>query len=172
MFLPRQLVTDTPKKELQLVGVTAMFIASKYEELFPPEISDFAYITDDTYKKKQILEMERQIVRVLDFHLGKPLPTHFLRRFSKAAKAADKNHLVAKYLIELASIDYGTAHYKPSEVRFALFCLGRWPLLDHLLCAFFLCLRCKHVLVQPVLKSSLRFFGAQPAVAKHFKHVA
>ncbi|EDS35579.1 cyclin b [Culex quinquefasciatus] len=114
-----QLVTDTPKKELQLVGVTAMFIASKYEELFPPEISDFAYITDDTYKKKQILEMERQIVRVLDFHLGKPLPTHFLRRFSKAAKAADKNHLVAKYLIELASIDYGTAHYKPSEVAAA-----------------------------------------------------
>lgn len=114
-----QLVTDTPKKELQLVGVTAMFIASKYEELFPPEISDFAYITDDTYKKKQILEMERQIVRVLDFHLGKPLPTHFLRRFSKAAKAADKNHLVAKYLIELASIDYGTAHYKPSEIAAA-----------------------------------------------------
>uniref|UniRef100_A0A1Q3EVA1 Putative g2/mitotic-specific cyclin a n=1 Tax=Culex tarsalis TaxID=7177 RepID=A0A1Q3EVA1_CULTA len=114
-----QLVTDTPKKELQLVGVTAMFIASKYEELFPPEISDFAYITDDTYKKKQILEMERQIVRVLDFHLGKPLPTHFLRRFSKAAKAADKNHLVAKYLIELASIDYSTAHYKPSEIAAA-----------------------------------------------------
>lgn len=114
-----QLITDTPKKELQLVGVTAMFIASKYEELFPPEISDFAYITDDTYKKKQILEMERQIVKVLNFHLGKPLPTHFLRRFSKAAKAADKNHLVAKYLIELASIDYGTAHFKPSEIAAA-----------------------------------------------------
>lgn len=114
-----QLVMDTPKKELQLVGVTAMFIASKYEELFPPDISDFAYITDDTYKKKQILDKEKQIVKVLDFHLGKPLPTHFLRRFSKAAKAADKNHLVAKYLIELASIDYGTAHYKPSEISAA-----------------------------------------------------
>ncbi|XP_055632049.1 G2/mitotic-specific cyclin-B [Toxorhynchites rutilus septentrionalis] len=114
-----QLVADTPKKELQLVGVTAMFIASKYEEMFPPDISDFAYITDDTYKKKQILEMEKQIVKVLDFHLGKPLPTHFLRRFSKAAKAADKNHLVAKYIIELASIDYSTAHYKPSEIAAA-----------------------------------------------------
>lgn len=114
-----QLVTDTPKKELQLVGVTAMFIASKYEELFPPDIDDFVYITDETYKKKQILEMEKRIVKVLDFHLGKPLPTHFLRRFSKAAKAADKNHQCAKYLIEMASIDYDTAHYKPSEIAAA-----------------------------------------------------
>lgn len=114
-----QLITDTPKKELQLVGVTAMFIASKYEELFPPDIDDFVYITDETYKKKQILEMEKRIVKVLDFHLGKPLPTHFLRRFSKAAKAADKNHQCAKYLIEMASIDYGTAHYKPSEIAAA-----------------------------------------------------
>lgn len=114
-----QLITDTPKKELQLVGVTAMFIASKYEELFPPDIDDFVYITDETYKKKQILEMEKRIVKVLDFHLGKPLPTHFLRRFSKAAKAADKNHQCAKYLIEMASIDYDTAHYKPSEIAAA-----------------------------------------------------
>lgn len=114
-----QLVPETQKKELQLVGVTAMFIASKYEELFPPEIGDFAYITDDTYKKKQILDMEKKIVKVLDFHLGKPLPTHFLRRYSKAAKASDKNHLVAKYIIELASVDYSTAHYKPSEVSAA-----------------------------------------------------
>lgn len=94
-----------------------MFIASKYEELFPPDIDDFVYITDETYKKKQILEMEKRILKVLDFHLGKPLPTHFLRRFSKAAKAADKNHQCAKYLIEMSSIDYDTAHYKPSEVR-------------------------------------------------------
>jgi len=105
-----------PKKKLQLVGVTAMFIASKYEELFPPEIQDFVYITDDTYQKYQILEMEKEMVRTLDFNLGKPLPTHFLRRFSKAAKASDVNHVLAKYLIELASVDYSTAHYKPSEV--------------------------------------------------------
>ncbi|XP_053686495.1 G2/mitotic-specific cyclin-B [Sabethes cyaneus] len=114
-----QLVTGTPKKELQLVGVTAMFIASKYEELFPPDISDFVYITDDTYKKRQILEMEKQIVKVLGFHLGKPLPTHFLRRFSKAAVANDKHHLVAKYLVELASVDYTMAHFKPSEIAAA-----------------------------------------------------
>ncbi|XP_050074536.1 G2/mitotic-specific cyclin-B-like [Anopheles maculipalpis] len=114
-----QKVKTVPKKKLQLVGVTAMFIASKYEELFPPEIHDFVFITDDTYQKHQILEMEKEMVRALDFNLGKPLPTHFLRRFSKAAKASDVNHVLAKYLIELASVDYTTAHYKPSEIAAA-----------------------------------------------------
>lgn len=114
-----QKVKSVPKKKLQLVGVTAMFVASKYEELFPPEIHDFVFITDDTYQKYQILEMEKEMVKVLDFQLGKPLPTHFLRRFSKAAKASDVNHVLAKYLIELASVDYSTAHYKPSEIAAA-----------------------------------------------------
>uniref|UniRef100_U5EVM6 Putative cyclin b n=1 Tax=Corethrella appendiculata TaxID=1370023 RepID=U5EVM6_9DIPT len=114
-----QVVDDTAKKQLQLVGVTALFIASKYEELYPPEIQDFVFITDDTYNKKQILKMEMNLVRALDFQIAKPLPIHFLRRFSKASKAEDINHTLAKYLIELASVDYGMVHYKPSEIAAA-----------------------------------------------------
>ena len=49
------------KEQLQLVGVTCMFIASKYEEMYAPEISDFVYITDNTYTKHQILEMEMRV---------------------------------------------------------------------------------------------------------------
>lgn len=68
---------------LQLVGVTAMFIASKYEEMYPPEIGDFAFVTDNTYTKHQIRQMEMKILRSLNFGLGRPLPLHFLRRASK-----------------------------------------------------------------------------------------
>lgn len=71
-----------PKKMLQLVGVTAMFIASKYEEMYPPEIGDFAFVTNNTYTKHQIRQMEMKILRVLNFSLGRPLPLHFLRRAS------------------------------------------------------------------------------------------
>lgn len=60
-----------------------MFIASKYEEMFPPEIGDFAFVTDNTYTKHQIRQMEMKILRSLDFNLGRPLPLHFLRRASK-----------------------------------------------------------------------------------------
>ncbi len=42
----------------QLVGITAMFTASKIEEIFPPEIRDFVYITDNSYSAAQIKQTE------------------------------------------------------------------------------------------------------------------
>ena len=46
------------RTNLQLVGVTAMLIASKYEEIYAPEVRDFVYITDNAYTKDEILLME------------------------------------------------------------------------------------------------------------------
>jgi cyclin B len=66
------------------VGVTSMLIASKYEEMYAPEVADFVYITDNAYQKKDIREMEALILKTLDFSMGKPLCLHFLRRNSKA----------------------------------------------------------------------------------------
>ena len=40
--------------KLQLVGSTAMYMAAKLEEIYPPELSDFAYITDNTYTQQQV----------------------------------------------------------------------------------------------------------------------
>jgi cyclin B len=34
-----------------LVGVAALFIACKYEEIYPPDLKDFVYITDNAYTK-------------------------------------------------------------------------------------------------------------------------
>ena len=48
----------THKDQLQLVGVTAMFIACKVEEVFMPDISDFVLITDNTYNKQNIKNVE------------------------------------------------------------------------------------------------------------------
>ena len=72
--------------KLQLMGVTAMFIASKYEEIYAPELRDFVYITDNAYTGKQIRDTERLMLSVLNHDLGKPLPLHFLRRSSKAGQ--------------------------------------------------------------------------------------
>ncbi|XP_036264726.1 G2/mitotic-specific cyclin-B1 isoform X2 [Pipistrellus kuhlii] len=84
-----------PKKMLQLVGVTAMFIASKYEEMYPPEIGDFAFVTDNTYTKLQIRQMEMKILRALNFCLGRPLPLHFLRRASKIGETPVLQHYLS-----------------------------------------------------------------------------
>lgn len=75
------------RSKLQLVGGTAIYIASKFEEIFPPEIADFAYITDDTYTKSQIVRMEQLVLKVLDFNLAGPTTHTFLLRYLKASEA-------------------------------------------------------------------------------------
>lgn len=94
------------KRLLQLVGVTAMFIASKYEEMYPPEIGDFAFVTDHTYTNLQIRQMEMKILRSLDFNLGRPLPLHFLRRASKIGEVKLLQKLTAQNGL-LASVQLG-----------------------------------------------------------------
>ncbi|XP_025780181.1 G2/mitotic-specific cyclin-B1 isoform X3 [Puma concolor] len=138
----RQLENNcVPKKMLQLVGVTAMFIASKYEEMYPPEIGDFAFVTDNTYTKHQIRQMEMKILRSLNFGLGRPLPLHFLRRASKIGEVDVEQHTLAKYLMELTMLDYDMVHFPPSQIAAGAFCLalkildnGEWtPTLQHYL---------------------------------------
>jgi hypothetical protein len=68
------------------VGATAMYIASKFEEILPPELADFTYITDDTYNKTQIVRMERLILKILDFNLAAPTSHTFLLRYLKASE--------------------------------------------------------------------------------------
>ncbi|KAK7895414.1 hypothetical protein WMY93_020739 [Mugilogobius chulae] len=112
-----------PKKQLQLVGVTAMFVASKFEEMYPPEISDFAFVTDHAYTPAQIRSMERNILSVLKFKLGRPVPLQFLRRASKIHEVTAEQHTLAKYLLELTMVDYDMVHFPPSMVASAALAL-------------------------------------------------
>uniref|UniRef100_A0A8B9J3J2 Cyclin B2 n=1 Tax=Amazona collaria TaxID=241587 RepID=A0A8B9J3J2_9PSIT len=114
-----------PRKRLQLVGVTALLLASKYEEIFAPDVADLVYITDNAYTSHEIREMEIVILQELNFNLGRPLPIHFLRRASKAGEADVKQHTLAKYLMELTLIDYDMVHHRPSEIAAAALCLSQ-----------------------------------------------
>ncbi|XP_042263328.1 G2/mitotic-specific cyclin-B2-like isoform X2 [Thunnus maccoyii] len=118
-------VQPVSRRKLQLVGVTAMLVACKYEEMYAPEVGDFAYITDNAFTKSQILEMEQLVLRSLNFQLGRPLPLHFLRRASKVANSDVERHTLAKYLMELTLIDYDMVHYRPSEIAAASLCLSQ-----------------------------------------------
>lgn len=116
-FLAKQHVT---RKNLQLVGVTAMLIASKYEEIWAPEVRDFVYISDRAYSKDQILAMEKLILNTLKFDLTVPTPNTFLCRFLKAAGRQDKHLAVhAAYLVELSLPDYGMLKFSYSEIAAA-----------------------------------------------------
>lgn len=107
------------RKKLQLVGVTAMFIASKYQEIYAPEVADFVYISDKAYEKEEILAMEAVILNDLKFEVTVPSSLTFLQRCLKAARAdsgcdLDGYKHVAQYLVELALQDSAMLRYRPS----------------------------------------------------------
>ena len=81
--------TQISRTRLQLVSVAALLIASKYEEIYVPELCDFVFITDNAYSKEEILEMERSILMTLQFSITTPSSYRFLQRFCKIAKARD-----------------------------------------------------------------------------------
>jgi cyclin A len=129
--------------KLQLVGTASMYIASKYEEISPPDVSEYVFITDDTYTKKQVLRMEHLLLKVLDFKISPPTISWFLMHFLRFIKIGtslnlDANkalytriELLSRYLCELTLIDGDTyLAYLPSQIAasalwLAFYTLGR-----------------------------------------------
>ncbi|WOK96787.1 G2/mitotic-specific cyclin S13-7-like isoform X1 [Canna indica] len=107
------------RRELQLVGVAAMLIASKYEEIWAPEVNDFIVISDRAYTREQILGMEKGILNKLEWNLTVPTPYVFLVRFVKAALCdAVEEHMVF-FFAELALMQYSMITCCPSMVAAA-----------------------------------------------------
>lgn len=121
------------KQRLQLLGITCMLIASKYEEICAPCVEEFCFITDNTYKRDEVLRMESQVLNFLDFQLSSPTTKKFLRRFIQAAQTFYKAprvelEFLANYLAELTLPDYGFLKFLPSLIAASAVFLARWML--------------------------------------------
>eukprot|EP00033_Pygsuia_biforma_P005420 GCRY01005981.1.p1 GENE.GCRY01005981.1~~GCRY01005981.1.p1 ORF type:complete len:419 (+),score=75.31 GCRY01005981.1:138-1394(+) len=112
-YLSKKLVR---RQELQLVGMTAMLIAAKVEEIYAPEVHDFCYISDHAYAKEDVIRMEKDILLTLKFEFSPPTCMHFLRRSSKAAMSDIRTHTLAKYICELSLLEYRMLRYTPSLI--------------------------------------------------------
>ncbi|KAL9454990.1 hypothetical protein AB3S75_010404 [Citrus x aurantiifolia] len=106
------------RKELQLVGISAMLIACKYEEIWAPEVNDFVRISDSAYLREQVLAAEKAILRKLEWHLTVPTPYVFLVRYIKASVTSDKEmENMVFFLAELGQMQYPTiVLYCPSMI--------------------------------------------------------
>lgn len=107
------------RQKLQLVGVSAMLIAAKYEEIYPPEVKDFEYVTDKAYKREEILQMEGKIISCLNFNLTFTSPFRFLERYAMVAGLDEKLYELCKYLLELSLAEYKMLKYTPSSLACA-----------------------------------------------------
>jgi len=112
-FLSMQVV---PRRDLQLVGVAAMLIACKYEEIWAPEVNDLILIADNTYSRQRILGMEKSILNRMSWNLTVPTPYVFLVRFAKAAGSDKELEHMVFFFAELALMEYRLVSVCPSLV--------------------------------------------------------
>ena len=112
-------------EKLQLVGVTAMFIASKYEEVLSPHVQNFRHVADDGFTEAEILKAERFVLAALNYDLSYPNPMNFLRRISKADNYDIQTRTLGKYLLEISLLDHRFMEYPPSHVAASAMYLSR-----------------------------------------------
>lgn len=121
-FLSQKVV---PLDKLQLVGITAMFIASKYEEVLSPHVGNFVHVADDGFTIDEVLSAERYTLSTLKYDLSYPNPMNFLRRISKADNYDIHTRTLGKYLMEISLVDHRFLEYKQSHIAAASMYLAR-----------------------------------------------
>eukprot|EP00118_Oscarella_pearsei_P004670 m.20344 g.20344 ORF g.20344 m.20344 type:complete len:415 (+) comp28001_c0_seq3:119-1363(+) len=129
---------SVPKEQLQLIGITSLFIAAKVEEIYPPKLADFAYVTDGACSEKQIEEMELVQLQTLNWMLSPVTVNSWLNVFLQLAnmkfmKMPSENFIIPAYsqqdfvkviqLLDLCIFDLGSLRFPNSVMAASAMCL-------------------------------------------------
>jgi len=114
------------KSQLHLLGVTALLIATKYEEIYPPELKELLKISDDKFSKEDVLALENHILATLEFNFFAPSILRFLERYRKISNTAsdDQIFFFSQYLGEISLLDAFFLKHRPSHIAAAAFVLS------------------------------------------------
>jgi len=126
-FLDRYLgmAESVPKNRLQLVGVTCLFIGAKLEEIYPPKLQEFAYVTDGACNEEEILQMELEILKRLNWSLSPMTPNSWIRTFMQILHGPKKDDNISfaipaytglpfsqvMQLMDLCMLDFGSLDF-------------------------------------------------------------
>jgi len=120
-------IISTPTVALQLLGATSLFIAAKYEEIYPPNIEKFLFICDNMYSKQQMLSMEYQIINSLSFDLTSATIINFISLYLKVL-GIDENYqeiyFLCYYLGELTLPIIEFRKFLPSKIAASIVCFA------------------------------------------------
>jgi len=102
--------------KFQLLGITALLISCKYNEIYYPKLEEFIQITDNAYKKCELLEMEKEVLKILEFEIASPTSIQFYQIISKIFKFDEKQDYFGKFFLESSLIEYDMISFSPSLI--------------------------------------------------------
>ena len=124
------LKVETTKNQLHLLGVAALLISTKYEEVCCPKIKDLQKVSENKFTHAQIVAMEFEILLALQFDLTTPSAYRFLEWFHQMSLRSgggifdDQIFFFAQYIQELTLLEGSLLKYNPSEIAAAALILS------------------------------------------------
>lgn len=76
------------KSQLHILGLTAILIATKYEEIYPPSLQELLTVSENKFSRLNVIDMEHQMLSKLEFSILAPSGYRFLERFAKLCSVA------------------------------------------------------------------------------------
>lgn len=109
------------RKYLQLLGITSMIISAKLNEIYLPKISNYSDITNKAYDLEQIIKMEEEILKTLNFNLLVPTPLSFYEIISQKLGISDdiNKYKFGEFLMQSFMLDNNSLYYSNSTVACA-----------------------------------------------------
>uniref|UniRef100_A0A4X2LBT3 Cyclin-A2 n=1 Tax=Vombatus ursinus TaxID=29139 RepID=A0A4X2LBT3_VOMUR len=122
-YTDRLLSSSLLQGKLQLVGIAALPLASKFEQSHPPRTAELLHISENAYARKDVLRMEQLLLKGLAFDLAAPTIHQFLAQyFLHQQQANSRVESLAMFLGELSLMDADPyLNYLPSITAGAAF---------------------------------------------------
>lgn len=153
-YLDRYLTANLklPKTRLQLIGITCLFTAAKVEEIYPPKMSEFAYVTDGACTEDDIIKQELMLMLGLNWSINpvtiigwlsvymqlkssnRTPPNNLLKQSGKKnlrleaasfvyPQFSTLEFILATKILDLCTLDVEMAHFQYSVVAAAVIAL-------------------------------------------------
>ena len=110
------IINNIDKNKLQLIGVTSLSIAYKYEEIFSPEMRDFVCILDREYEREGLMIEENNILKLLKFEVIYPSSLRYYEILRIEFGIEEKYYKYGNYLLESTLLDCKFSKYSQAVI--------------------------------------------------------
>ena len=108
--------TRVAQKQLQLVGIAALMIVGKYEEIYPPALKDHLAVCCNIYSAAEVLAMESEILLAVDFEVSRPTSFAFLELLRRFEPMEERAFVFCQYFLEIATLDVAHLAHAPAQL--------------------------------------------------------